>query len=142
VSHRIDVPEPDSFRLSTPLVSDTLEAAPKGAPPRVAPIARREFTAGGRVYLSLDVFGAERGAATGQPRVSMGYEVFRPDGEVLTRLESKRIDPTPEGALHRLVAFTVDEPAPGEYRVEGEVTDEQTGKTLLFTEPFAVRRPD
>jgi VWFA-related protein len=142
VSHRIDIPEPDSFRIATPLVSDALEAGPKGAPPRVLPLARRAFAAGSRIYLSIDVFGAERGAVTGQPRVSMGYEFFRPDGEVLTRLESKRIEPTPEGALHRLVAFTVDEPAPGEYRVEGQVTDEQTGKTLLFTEPFTVRRPD
>ena len=142
VGHRIDVPEPDSFRLSTPLVSDELEAVPKGAPPRALPIARREFAAGSRIYLSLDVFGAERGAVTGQPRVSMGYEVLRPGGEVLTRLESKRIDPTPEGALHRLVGFTVDDPEPGEYQIEGQVTDEQTGKTLLFTEPFTVRRPD
>jgi VWFA-related protein len=142
VSHRIDIPEPDSFRLSTPLVSDALEPVPKGAPPRAVPIARREFAAGSRIYLSLDVFGAERGAVTGQPRVSMGYEVLRPGGEVLTRLESRGIDPTPEGALHRLVGFTVDDPEPGEYQIEGQVTDEQTGKTLLFTEPFTVRRPD
>jgi VWFA-related protein len=142
VSHRVDIPEPDSFRLSTPLVSDALEPVPKGTPPRLAPIARREFTAGSRVYLSLDVFGAERGAVTGQPRVSMGYEVIRPDGELLTRLESKRIDPTPDGTLHRLVGFTIDDSGPGAYRLEGQVTDEQTGKVLLFTETFTVRRPE
>ncbi len=140
VSHRIDIPDLESFRISTPLVSDALEPVPKGTPPRLAPIARREFTAGKRVYLSLDVFGAERGAVTGQPRVSMGYEVIRPDGEVLTRLESKRIDPTPEGGLHRLVGFTIDDAGPGEYRLEGQVTDEQSGKVLLFTEPFTVRK--
>jgi len=140
VSHRLDIPEPGSFRISTPLVSDALEAVPKGTPPRLAPIARRAFPAGSRVYLSLDVYGAERGAVTGQPRVSMGYEVIRPDGEVLTRLDAKRIEPTPEGALHRLVGFTVEDAGPGEYRLEGEVADEQTGKTLLFTEPFTVRR--
>lgn len=142
VSHRVDLPETDSFRLATPLVSDALEAVPKGAPPRVLPIARREFAAGTRIYLSIDVFGAERGAVTGRPRVSMGYEVLRPGGEVLTRLEPKGIEPTPEGALHRLVGFKVDDPEPGEYQIEGQVTDEQTGRTLLFTEPFTVRRPD
>jgi VWFA-related protein len=140
VSHRVDVPGHFDFRIATPLVSDTLEAVPKGTPPRVAPIARRDFTAGKRVYLSLDVFGAERGAATGKPRVSMGYEVLRPDGEVLTRLDPRTIDPEPDGALHRLVGFVVEDALPGEYRIEGQVVDEQTGKTLLFTEPFTVRR--
>ncbi len=139
VIHRIDIPEPGSFRLSTPLVSDMLEPVPKGTPPRLVPIARREFTAGSRVFLSLDVFGAERGDVTGRPRVSMGYEVIRPDGEVLTKLETKPIDPTPEGVLHRLVGFTLEDAGPGEYRIEGEVVDEQTGKVLLFTEPFKVR---
>ena len=139
VIHRIDIPEPGSFRLSTPLVSDTLEPVPKGTPPRLVPIARREFTAGSRVFLSLDVFGAERGDVTGRPRVSMGYEVIRPDGEVLTKLVTRPIDSTPEGALHRLVGFTLEDAAPGEYRIEGEVVDEQTGKVLLFTEPFKVR---
>ena len=33
VIHRIDIPEPGSFRLSTPLVSDTLEPVLKGTPP-------------------------------------------------------------------------------------------------------------
>jgi hypothetical protein len=142
VIHRVDVPETDTFRISTPLVSDALEQAPNGAPPRLAPVARRAFTAGSRVYLALDVFGAERGAVTGQPRVSMEYEVLRPDGEVLTRLEPKRIEPTPEGALHRLVGFTLEDAEPGEYRIEGQVADEQTGKVLLFTEPITVRPRD
>jgi VWFA-related protein len=140
VSHRIDIPAAGTFRISTPIVSDTLEPVPNGTPPRLLPIARREFTAGGRVFLSLDVFGAERGDVTRQPRVSMGYEVVRPDGEVLTRLDLKRIEPTPEGDLHRLVGFAVAEPLAGEYRIEGQVVDEQTGRTLLFTEPFTVRR--
>ena len=68
----------------------------------------------------------------------MGYEVIRPDGEVLTKLVTRPIDPTPEGALHRLVGFTLQVRA-GEYRIEGEVVDEQTGKVLLFTEPFKVK---
>jgi len=139
VIHRIDISEPGSFRLSTPLVSDMLEPVPKGTPPRLVPIARREFSAGSRVFLSLDVFGAERGDVTGRPRVSMGYEVIRPDGQVLTKLETKPIDPTPEGSLHRVVGFTLEDARPGEYRIEGEVVDEQTGKVLLFTEPFKVR---
>ena len=141
VIHRIDVADPAAFRITTPLVSDLLEPVAKGTPPRLAPIARREFTVGSRVFLSLDVFGAERGAASGQPRVSMGYEVVRPDGEVVTRLEPKRIDPTPEGGLHRVVGFTLPDARPGEYRLEGQVEDEQTGKTLLFTEPFTLRPP-
>jgi hypothetical protein len=142
VIHRIDVPQTGSFRISTPLVSDALEPVPKGAPPRLAPIARRAFTARSRVFLALDVFGAERGDVTGRPRVSMGYEVIRPNGEILTRLEAKPIDPTPEGALHRVVGFTLEDAGAGEYRIEGEVVDEQTGKVLLFTEPFTARDPE
>jgi VWFA-related protein len=142
VMHRIDVPEPDSFHLSTPLVSDALEPVPRGTPPRPAPIARREFTARGRVFLSLDVFGAERGDVTGRPRVSMGYEVIRPDGEVLTRQDGRSIEPTTEGLLHCLVGFTLGDAEAGEYRIEGQVADEQTGKVLLFTEPFRARPPE
>jgi len=141
VSHRVDLPPAGSFRMSTPLVSDALEPVPKGTPPRLVPIARREFRAGGRVFLSVDVFGAERGDVSGLPRVSMGYEVIRPDGEVLTRLDLKRIDPTADGALHRIVGFVVEDALPGEYRIEGQVVDEQSGKTLVFTEPFTVRGP-
>jgi VWFA-related protein len=142
VRHRIDIPEPGSFRISTPLVSDSLEPVAKGEPPRLLPIARREFAAGNRVFLSLDVFGSEKGDVTGRPRVSMGYEVIRPDGEVLTRQEARSIEPTPGGALHRLVGFTLAEAQAGEYRIEGQVVDEQTGKTLLFTEPFSARRAE
>jgi hypothetical protein len=139
VSHRIDIPEPGSFRISTPLVSDLLEPVPKGTPSRLAPIARREFTVGSRVFLSLDVFGAEKGDVTGRPRVSMAYEVIRPDGEVLTRLDTKPIEPAPDGTLHRVVGFTLEDAGEGEYRIEGEVVDEQTGKALLFNEAFRLR---
>jgi len=141
VSHRVDIPDAGSFRISTPLVSDALEPVPKGAPPRLLAIARREFTAGSRVFLSVDVFGAERGAVTQKPRVSMGYEVIRPDGEVLTKLEPRTIEPTADGSLHRLVGFTPEDSGPGVYRLEGQVTDEQTGKVLLFTETFTLRAP-
>jgi VWFA-related protein len=140
VSHRIDIPPHFSYRITTPLVSDTLEPVPKGAPPRLAPIARREFGARSRVFLSLDVFGAERGDVSGRPRVSMGYTVFRPDGGVLTQLASKPIEPMPDGSLHRIVGFTAEDAGPGEYRIEGEVVDEQTGQVLLFSEAFTLRR--
>jgi VWFA-related protein len=142
VSHRIDVPGRFDFRITTPLVSDTLEPAPRGTPPRLAPIARREFTAGSRVFLSLDVFGAETGDVTGRPRVSMGYSVVRPDGEVMTRLDARPIEPGPDGSLHRVVGFTAEDAGPGEYRIQGEVVDEQTGKVLLFDEAFTLRRAD
>ena len=72
----------------------------------------------------------------------MGYEVIRPDGRILTRLDTKPIDLAPDGSLHRLVGFTLEGAGEGEYRIEGEVVDEQTGQALLFDEPFTARSPE
>ena len=58
----------ESLDLSTARAAVWREL-PKGVPPRVLPIARREFAPGRRIYVSIDVFGAEHGEVTARSRL-------------------------------------------------------------------------
>jgi VWFA-related protein len=137
VSHPFEVPELDGFRLSTPVLADAVEAAPAGTPPWPVAIARRSFPAGGRLYVGFDAFrpAASPGAS---PRVTARTEVLRPDGEPLTATEPAPMELGPGGALRRFVRLSLDGAIPGEHQLVVEATDEATGKTLVWTEPFTV----
>jgi hypothetical protein len=133
VSHRIDVPGRFDFRITTPLVSDTLEPVPTGTPPRLAPIARREFTPGRVNHQSLDIFGAEKGGVTGRPRGR--WATRRPRTAGPTRW-SQPIEPAPTGHVASLLHGRTRQS--GEYRIEGEVVD-GTGRCCSSTSLHAGR---
>ena len=137
VAHRLDVPELDKVRLATPVIADLLEPARDGAPPWPTAIARRQFDAGGRLHVGVQVFRAAARAPGDVPLVTARAEVVRPDGEPLTAVEARPMDLAPDGSLRRLLRLSLAGAAPGEHQLVVEAVDD-TGRTLVWTEPFTV----
>ena len=77
VRHEFDVPWPDGLRITTPVVTDTLQSAAPGQAGRPVPIARRTFRAGARLFCAFDVIGAGIDSAAGGPRVTLAYSLRR-----------------------------------------------------------------
>jgi VWFA-related protein len=141
VSHDFDVGDLADLRASTPLLSDQRETGGEGGD-RLAIVARRDFAQGGSLFCQLEVYGATRLEETGMPRVSMGYEVRRSDGALYTGEAPSRIVPTPKGALSRLIGFSLERAAPGDYEIRMRLKDELSGRTLELREPFSVSLPE
>lgn len=140
VIHEFDVPDLSQLRASTPVLSDALQPVPEGSQsaPRASLLTRRSFAPGATLYCQFEVYGAAKDKATGMPRVSAGYVVRRPDGSVLTTVESTPIKPTSLGRLSRLVGTPLEGAAPGEYEFVLSLKDELAGKALELREPFSV----
>jgi VWFA-related protein len=144
VIHEFEVPPLDTFRVSTPVLSDTraagtvADAAPGGG---LAVIARREFPQGVDLYCQFEVFGAKRDEKTGMPRVTQGYVVTRPDGSVLTATEPTPISPTSLGQVTRLVGFRLADAPPGDYEMVMAIRDDLAGQSIEVREPFKVVEP-
>jgi VWFA-related protein len=139
VTHRLDVPDLDRVRLGTPAVADLLAPAAEGTPPWPAAIARREFAAGDRLQVGVQVFRpfAEK---TEAPVVTARAEIVRPDGEPLTAVEARPMDAAPDGSLRRLLRLSLAGAIPGEHQLVVEAVGD-AGRTLVWTEPFTVVAP-
>jgi hypothetical protein len=141
VTARLEVPDPGAFRISTPIVTDLVEPGAKGESPRPHAIARRDFPAGGRLYVSFDIYGAWGGSSDRRPKVTARFEVLGPEGEVFASVPARQVEPAAEGALRRFFGISLEKAQPGEYQVIVEVTDEVSGKTVLWTETVRVVTP-
>ena len=143
VVHEFVVPELTQFRVSTPIVSDTLQPTedPKAAP-RPAVTARRSFAPGATVYASFEVYGAGREKPTGMPRVKNGYTIRRADGTIVAAIDPTRITPTSLGKLSRIIGWPLPNVPPGEYELVLNFEDEVAGKTLEVREPFVIEPAD
>lgn len=140
VTHRLDVPELDRIRLATPVVADLLQAAPEGEPPWPATIARRQFAAGDRLHVGVQVFRGTGRTSAEPPPVTARAEVVRPDGEPLTAVEARPMDVAPDGSLRRLLRLSLGGAVPGEHQLVVEAVDD-SGRTLVWTELFTVVQP-
>jgi VWFA-related protein len=136
VTHRLEVPDLDKVRLATPVIADLLEPGPEDAPQWPMAMARREFAAGGRVHVGVQVFRAS-GKGAAPPIVTARAEVLRPDGEPLTAVEARPMDVMPDGSLRRLLRLSLGPATPGPHELVVEAVDE-AGRTLVWTEAFTV----
>jgi VWFA-related protein len=142
VVHEFSVEGLREFRVSTPVLSDTLATEPPvlGAPgSRLRVLARREFPVGSNVFCQVDVFGAQKDPQSGMPRVLQGYLVRRADGSVFTSAEATEIGPTSLGELSRTSGFSLRDASPGEYEIVMSVRDRITGRNVELHEPFTVQ---
>jgi VWFA-related protein len=142
LTHDFEVPLFTQWRVSSLLLSDTLQPQPKDAPPgppRPALVVRREFPAGATLYASYEVYGAQKDPQSGMPRVVAGYEIRRTDGSlVVTSVEPSEIRPTSLGRLSRLTGSPLGDAPPGEYEFVVRLEDQLAGKTLEVREPFTI----
>lgn len=142
VTHDFEVPDLASWRLSTPVLTDTTQPPPPGqenAPPRLVLLARREFPTGVRLFCQFDVYNPTKDKATGMPNVTAGYTIRRKtDGMLFLKIAPTMIQPTSLGRLTRLLGPSLEGAEPGEYEFELNLKDELNGKILDHKEDFTI----
>ena len=133
--HTFEVPSPEDFRLSTPILTSELEEVDGAPRPRV--VLNRTFRAGQVLYCQVQVHGAADHPKEKLPHVRSGYELRK--GDTLVRsVEPTQIRPEWDGRLSRLMGLSLEGAATGNYTLVLSAEDELTGKTLTVTEPFTV----
>jgi VWFA-related protein len=136
VSLELEVPPLDRLRVSTPILTDTVQQAP-GAGTVPTLLARRSFPGDRQLYCRFDVFGAASGP-DGRPQVRAGYELRRSDGALIGRDSPTPIQPTSIGALIRMIQIPLAVTPPGDYELVLTVRDEVSGESRELVEPFSV----
>lgn len=141
VRHELVVPALDAFRVSTPVLTDTLQPGAEGQGPRPIPVARRTFRPGLRLACSFEVFGAAPDPARGGPRVSLAWELRRgADGSVVASAPERPLPPGTLGQVTALVQVPLPEGAAGDHVLVLKVRDEVSTRLLEVLEPFTVAR--
>ncbi len=135
LAYDFDVPAPGTFRIATPVLTDTVQPNAQGVPQPVV-VARRTFSAGRPLVCRFDVFGATPGENR-LPSVKAGHTLRRTDGTVVSASAPTAIEPTSLGALARLLAIPLDVP-PGDYELVLSARDEIANRTSETVEPFTV----
>ncbi len=142
VIHNFEVPDLASWRLSTPVLTDTLQPVEPGqenAPPKLVPLARREFVTGSRLFCQFDVYNPAKDKATGMPNVTAGFTIRRKaNGMVFTKVAPTMIRPTSLGRLSRMVGPSLEGAEPGEYEFDLYLKDELSGKVMEFKEDITI----
>jgi VWFA-related protein len=139
--HEFEVPALGPFRVSTPVLSDTIQPAPAGekaGTPMPTLLARRAFAPGAMLLAQFEVYGAAKEKGSGMPRVTAGYVIRRNDGTVIAHVDPTPIQPTSLGRVMRLVGTRLEGSPPGDYEMVISFKDEVAGKTLELKEPFSV----
>ncbi len=141
VTHEFEVPVLEGFRVSSPILTDQIQADAAGvAVPKPVLVARRRFASGTTLFCQFTVYNAALAAATRQAQVSATWVLRRADGGVVRQSESRTLTPAADGALTRLYGITLAGLTPGDYELVLLVRDELQVKTVELREPFAVER--
>lgn len=140
VRHEFHVLPAEAFRISTPVLTDTLQPGPEGQGPRPVPVARRTFRPGLRLACAFEVYGAAPDPARGGPRLSLAWELRRADGSVAASGPERPLPPGPLGQATALVQVPLPEDAAGDHVLVLKVRDEVSTRVLEDSEPFTVAR--
>jgi hypothetical protein len=132
VEHEFVVP-PSGLRVSSPILTDALDA--KGQP---APTARTRFPARGKLYCRFEVYGATRDPQTGAPRVSARHVLRRGDGSVVSESEFTPLTAAAGAFPARTLAISLEGRPPGRYELMLEARDDVSGTTRDVQEPYVV----
>ena len=143
VTHDFEVAPLSGLRLTTPILTDTIEAPSFGAsaPPRPVLLVRRQFPAGTTLYYQYAVLGAVKDAA-GATKVVGAHALHGPDGRVVKQLEPRPIAPAQDGGLSRLAGISLAGLPAGDYELVLRVTDQVRGETIEAREPLAILPPE
>ena len=134
VTQRLEVPPAAVFRVSTPILTDTIDQS--GKKPQAAVAVHREFRSAGQLFCQFEVLGAARGAQG--PRVSAGLELRAADGRVIRKGELTPINADPDGRVVRLIGMGLDGMQEGRYDLVLAVRDEVSGQQIERSEAFAL----
>jgi hypothetical protein len=140
VVHEFQVPKVGSLRVSSPVLSDTLEQDPSGNRRPVLQV-RRAFATDSVLYCQFSVYGARKEDSSLMPRVRAGYEIRRADGAVFKRTDQTPINPTSVGAVLRLNGIALRGAQPGAYELVLTVKDDLANESVEVREPFEIVSP-
>jgi hypothetical protein len=138
VTHAFEVPRLEGFRLSSPILSDAVQADGAAQTARPVLLARRTFTSDTTLFCQFTVYGAMREAVTRQPQVSGSWRLERADGTPVRSAEPRPITASPDGHLVRLYGVSLAGLAPGDYVLVLEVRDELGVRAAQVREPFSL----
>ena len=138
VTHEFEVPEPGAFRITSPILTDTIETPASGGAPKPVLVARRAFPAGSTLYYQFTVTGAARDAGAGT-RVEAGHEIRRAgQGTVVRQMPPRLIAQSPGGALSRFSGLPLVGLDAGDYELVLRVVDRLGGRSIEHVEPFSL----
>ncbi len=138
VTHEFVVPSLGGLRLSSPILSDAVEAERVARTAKPVVVARRTFSAGSTLFCQFAVYGAARDAASGTPRVSGAWTLRRADGTVVRSAPPQPLAPASDGALIRLYGISLANLEAGDYALQIDVRDELGVRAVEAREPFTV----
>lgn len=141
VRHHFEVPPLEALRVSTPILTDSLQGDPRSGEARPVPLARRAFAPGNSLVYLFEVHGAARDGATAAPRVTSAVEVRRADGSTMVRSEPSPIEPGPQGQLSRQIPISLQGAPGGDYEIVLRVEDQVAGRAVEVRDPFTVAGP-
>ncbi len=142
VIHEFEVPAPTGFRVSTPILTDTVESPTGAGAPKPVILVRRSFAPQSVLYCQFAVYGATSDPATQKPRVSSAYEIRRAGGAVLKRSPRTTITPTSLGALLRLQGIALPPAEPGPYELLLSIRDEVGNRAIYTKQEFVIEAPE
>ena len=138
VRHTFDVPAPNEFRVTTPIVTDVVEPpAAAGQAPRPVPIARRTFKAGTRIAAAFDILGASA-SGPGGPQVSVAYTLRRADGTHVAASQPQTLRPSARGEFSVTIGVTLPPGASGDHELHISVRDETAVRVLEHVESLTI----
>ena len=139
ITHTFEVPRLDGLRITTPILTDTIEAPSLAsqAPPKPVLVVRRTFPAGATLYYQFNVLGAGLDQAS-LPRVVSGHEIRRLDGTSVRRMEPRPIAGAAGGGLSRFSGVSLAGVPSGDYELLLHVVDEVRSQSVEMREPFTI----
>ena len=143
VTHDFEVPPLNGLRLTSPILTDTVEAPSFGSqtPPKPVLMARRAFPAGSTLYYQFSVLGAARDAS-GATRVVGSHELRGPGGAVVKKLEPRPIAGGSGVPPSRFAGLALTGLPAGDYELILKVSDEIGGTSVERHEPLAILPPE
>jgi VWFA-related protein len=133
-TRRLEVPAVSAPYLGTPILSDRLAPGRTGEPAPLAPLARRSFAAGKRLYCQYEVFNYAGERVPGLARLFAGHTLSGPGGTLVA--QPTAIDTATNRAVRR-----IELPpglAPGRYVLQVTVEDQLAQRTLAAREAFTI----
>ena len=137
VLHTFEVPDPNVFRMSTPILTAELDDPDGKRKPKVS--LGRTFRTGTTLYCQYNVYGAAVAGRHDWAPHALGAWTLRRGDELVRESPPTPIRPGGDGRLTRTLGISLQGAPPGEYSLTLLVRDERTGERLERREPFTVR---
>jgi hypothetical protein len=135
VTARFVVPEPDGFRISTPILTDRTISRP-GETPHPAFLARRVFGTSGTLYCQFEVYGAKTTPGEASPHVETSWELRSVGGRVVRQRSAHGPEVALEGRVVYLERLPLDGLRPGDHELRLTAYDRVSGMSVERLDPI------